>query len=237
MYHLALSIVVVLLTVTLLVRRAKPICICMSHTENIFSYSKLTEAINRDYAKKHGYDFKIFEMKMQDRAPQWCKVKVIKELLAINKYSYIFWIDADAFFNKMNRKLESIIALDPNKDLYVCDDRPNSGKQNTVNTGTLLVKASDWSKKFANEWYEYHGKFLYEPFHEQSVLDHYINYTDESSHIHVAKTTDFNSCAGCSVESQKNEFIIHLMARSPKYRIDYITKHEPSTTGGEALVS
>ena len=108
----------------------------MSHTENIYEYSKLTERINRAYCKKHGYDFEIFNVTPTDRAAQWCKVEVVQRLLGRDEYDYIFWIDADAFFSQQTIDLESRIS-DYTKDIIICSDDSNSGRIGSINTGTF----------------------------------------------------------------------------------------------------
>lgn len=205
----------------------KKICICMSHTENIYEYSKLTERINKEYAIKHGYDFQIFNLEMKDRAPQWCKIDVINRLLDendINKYEYLFWIDADAFFNKHDVRLETFIT-DSEKNIIICDDVPNSGKENTINTGTFFVKCNDWSKKFFKDLWNYDGEYLYKHFHEQTMIEHSINdnIMDAKKYIEVKPASTFNSDINQIYDgSVKDTFLIHLMALSSEFRVEYI---------------
>lgn len=205
----------------------KKIIICMSYTENISSYSKYAEIINKKYAKQHNYSFKKFNIEMTDRAQQWCKIKVINELLNTNQYDYIFWIDSDAFFNNFNITLNSIIDKYSDKDIIICDDIPNSGKQNTINTGTMFIKCTDWNKKFCKDWYNYTGDLLYNPLHEQGVLENFINDNKDNckNHIQICPTNMFNSTSSEYNDSdykKHNDFISHLMARDTQYRINYM---------------
>jgi hypothetical protein len=191
----------------------------MCHTENIFAYSKLAEKINRKYAKRHGYDFKILQNKMSDRAQQWCKVEVINQILSENKYDYIMWIDADAFFNDQSVKIEKFINMYPEKDILVCDDIPNSGKENTINSGTLILKCSPWTKQFCKDWWDYKGKYSYEYFHEQSVMEDYITRFPDNFKVFPANT--FNSAVS---NIKETDYVIHLMSMSPEYRIQRMAK-------------
>ena len=204
------------------------IIICMSYTDNISSYSKHTEYLNKKYAEKHGYGFVKYNVELNDRAQQWCKVKTINDLLQKNiDYDYIFWIDSDAFFNNFNKSLDSIIDKYTDKDIIICDDIPNSGKKNTINTGTMFIKCSEWSKQFCNEWFNYEGEFLHTHYHEQSVLENYINndINDFKKHIKIYPTKTFNSDANELNEYKKtDDLIIHLMARTPEIRVYYIQK-------------
>lgn len=214
----AILVVLVILCIAVLYSR-KRICICMNHTKNIFEYSKLSEKINRKYAKKHGYEFRIFEKEMTDRAPQWCMIPVLLELLGSGEFDYVFWIDADAIFNDFSKGLDNIVALDPSKDIYICDDSPNSG-QKTTNTGTLLVKNTKWANDILNEVWSYKGQYLYEATHEQKVLGDIINSNRPDSKFHVASTKEFNSHMG---ENTKEDFIHHYMSRDTEYRVEKFT--------------
>lgn len=200
----------------------------MSVTDNIKSYSYLTEKINQDYANLHNYDFEIFNEVMTNRAPQWCKIKVINKLLALDKYDYLFWIDADAFFNKKDIKLETFINEDPSKDVIICDDIMNSGREFTLNSGTFFVKCSEWSKEFFQKVWDYDGDYLYNHFHEQTIIENYIkdNIMDASKHIVIKPCRAFNT----EITVQLNDgtiydnFIIHLMAHPSEFRVKFITE-------------
>ena len=204
------------------------ICVCMSYTDNIKSYSSMTEKINRKYAIKHGYDFKVFSHKMTDRAPQWCKISVINELLSLNKYDYLFWIDSDAFFNNHDVKLENIINNDKSKQIIICDDIKNSGgRKNAINTGTIFIKCSEWSKKFFKLLWNYKGMYLYDAFHEQKVLEDFIDkkIMECQLKITIKPSNLFNTDYYLLDEPQiKNNFIIHVMSKPENYRIEYIGK-------------
>jgi hypothetical protein len=203
------------------------ICVCMSYTDNIKDYSQLSEKINSIYTNKYGYDLRIFHEEMTDRAPQWCKIKVINILLNENKYDYIFWIDSDAYFNDHNIKLEDIIKT-TNKDIIICEDNVNSARKDTVNSGTIFVKCTDWSKKFFDLLWNYKGKYLYDYFHEQTMIENFIkeNKIDCKDHIEIKPSRTFNSEINLQL-GQKNlddNFIVHLMTKDKKFRIDYMNK-------------
>ena len=194
--------------------------------ENIKSYSELAKTINEMYTNKHNYDFRVFDYKMKDRAAQWVKISVINQLLEENKYEYIFWIDSDAFFNKHDIKLESLII--DNKDIIICDDKLNSGnfEDITVNTGTIIVKCSEWSKYFFKIMYNYKGNYLYDYFHEQTVMKELIknNILDCKNHISIENGTLFNSEINRQLNDNtlENNFIIHLAAQKNDFRQKYM---------------
>ena len=209
--------------------KSQRICICTSFTENIASYAKLSVEINNKYAKRHGYDFVVKNEVMTDRAPQWCKIKVINDLLALNKYDYIFWIDADAFFNDQSIKLETLINdnFDNKYNMLICNDDLNSGAKNRVNSGTFLINTSQWCKDLFKLIWEYKGKYLYDYFHEQTIIEQVIesNMLGAKDKIKVMGGNVFNS----ELHHVKNgnaefDYVTHLMGSSQEYRINFMTK-------------
>lgn len=201
------------------------ICICMSQTDNIKEYSSLTEKINKKYAKLHNYDFKMLNHIMTDRSPQWCKVKVVNECLEYN-YDYLFWIDADAFFNKHTIKLEEIINQDLDKNIIICDDIANSGRNNTLNSGTFFVKCNDWSKQFFKTLWEYDGNYKYDYFHEQTMIEKYLddNFMDSQRYISVRPAREFNTEINVQLNDNSiyDNFVIHLMGHTKDFRVQFI---------------
>jgi hypothetical protein len=197
------------------------ICICMSATPNIYSYSKLSEYINRKYAEKHGYTFVMFYDTMTDRAPQWCKIQVLNKLLDTDMYDYIFWIDADAFFNNFDIGIQKIIS-DSKKDLIICDDIANSGRKDTLNSGTFIVKTTDWSKDFFKKLWSYKGPYLYKYFHEQTMMEQYL----DKDHMDVRPAKEFNTEIGVQLKNNtlKDNYVIHLMAMTADFRVKYMSE-------------
>jgi hypothetical protein len=193
------------------------ICICMLYTPNIACYSKITEDINKLYAKKYNYSFKTFYKRLaNDRAPQWDKILAILELMKEN-YDYILWIDSDAYFNDHSKKLNEIFDFEGNYNIHISSDKPY-GIYN-VNTGIMLIKNTIWSKKFLQRIWDCDDEdYLYKAYHEQTIFDNlYIdNEMDAKNNVKIYDSYIFNNNNPTS-----NSFIIHMM-QSPEYvRIYY----------------
>ena len=206
------------------------ICICMSYTPNIKSYSELAEKINRKYANKNGYDFKVFHKEVFNRAPQWCKIEVINELLQKNRYKYLFWIDSDAFFNKHDMKIEDIINNDSDKNIIICNDDINNGNEDknriTVNTGTIIVKCNEWSKNFFKLLWDYETEYRFVHFHEQTVLENFIklNILNCKKYVAVKDGKLFNSEINQQLydETLYNNYVVHLATLDETSRINHM---------------
>lgn len=199
------------------------ICICMYYTKNVKSYSKLAEQINRSYALKHGYDFKVFYKRLSKRSPQWDKVMYVLGLLTTEKYDYVFWIDSDAYFNLQDKSLTDVIQVDDDHDLYICSDLENGGHC-TVNTGTFLIKNTSWSKNLLTSWWSHPDAYMYyyRRLHEQSILDIIVRSGEKRIKIYPAEK--FNSIYS-NLDQIDSNFIVHLMARSNNIRIDKMKKY------------
>lgn len=202
----------------------------MSYTPNIKSYSEIAEKINKKYALKNNYAIKVFDKEVKNRAPQWCKIEVINELLQKNMYEYLFWIDSDAFFNKHNMKIEDIIENDKDKNIIICSDDVNNGNEDknriTVNTGTIIVKCNEWSKDFFKLIWDYETEYRFKPLHEQTVLENFIklNVMDCKKYISVKDGKLFNSETYQQLYDGNlyNNFIVHLAAMSTEERIKHM---------------
>jgi len=152
---------------------------------------------------------------------------VINNLLDKEKcdYDYLFWIDADALFNKHDIPLETFIT-DPDKNIIICDDIPNSGKKDTINTGTFFVKCTDWSRDFFKYLWSYNGKYLYDHYHEQTIMEIAIsdNTMNAKNNILVQSADTFNSTFSKLFDEdyKRNNFILHIMGTPADTRINYM---------------
>ena len=66
---------------------------------------------HNNYAKIWGYDMHCIKNSYDKRDPKWQKIPATLDLLNSQKYDYVFWIDADAFFVARDRALDSLVAL------------------------------------------------------------------------------------------------------------------------------
>jgi hypothetical protein len=146
------------------------ITLLQSYTSNIKDYAELAESINKQYAKVNGYDFVVKKLELgHGRNHTWDKVYYLKELLEQGK-PRIFWIDSDAVIDDHSKRLDSIeIAAGYGADISICTSFPFT---KNINTGTMYVKNTDWSRKFVDAWWNWHNtKWHTVLCHEQSALD------------------------------------------------------------------
>ncbi|CAE8585315.1 unnamed protein product [Polarella glacialis] len=91
------------------------------------SYLRGTFVLQREYARRHGYDLYTLVSRLNEtRPPSWLKVKSTQALIASGTTGcdYIFWMDGDAVIMNMSFKLESIIGYQgrPDTDLVISGD-------------------------------------------------------------------------------------------------------------------
>lgn len=124
------------------------------YTSNV-DYGTYSEKINEAYCNKYNYtyyvdkdDNSIFKG-IEDRSPTWFKPKLILEVFEKFSPEYVLYLDIDAVIADFSTKIESFI--DPNYNLIFSDD---VGHHSAVNAGVFLIRNSEWSKDFLNEWWK-----------------------------------------------------------------------------------
>jgi hypothetical protein len=88
---------------------------------------KYTAAINEQYAKNHGYEYRYmsFTDVPEGRHGAWAHVAIVRDLLASGDYDYVMKLDTDAMFST-TEPLESVIDFGPlergEKDIAIAID-------------------------------------------------------------------------------------------------------------------
>ena len=123
------------------------VCVVMFYDDNVKEYGDINCKINKLYCDKHGFDFLVSHEKVYTtRHAAWERLPLI--LKHLDKYDYIVWIDADAFFYVNENSIADIIDEYSYKDFIFSKDIGNMN----VNTGVFVVKNTDYSREFLKEW-------------------------------------------------------------------------------------
>ena len=187
------------------------IAILQFSTTNV-PYLKYSEEINRKYCESKNYDYIIekndekINRLIEDRSPTWGKPKIILEHL--DNYDYILFMDIDAIVCNFEINIEDFI--DENYDLVAAKD---DSHHSLMNAGVLLVKNSEWSKKFMEEWWDSgayllggdgtnliiqehdltrKGYFKDRLWHDQTCLTYLYKNTDYKDKIKIITNTSLN---------------------------------------------
>jgi hypothetical protein len=224
---MSLSVVlsaVLLIVLALMVVRRRPrrqprrVVVVMFSTPNIIpQYAGLADRANRAYAARHGYDFQHHVRQSSHKVPQWEKVRVIRD--ALRTHDAVFWIDSDAAFNMHDVSLDRW--LDSPADMVGCSDHPNGPY--SINTGTLLVKSTPWSRQFFDLWWSMRSIPKYsrwaneqEALHDLILKDAYKCVSTDKIQIEVASA--FNSAHESLARGDRSTFVLHFMAMSSDSR-------------------
>lgn len=227
------------------------VCVAMFYDGGVGKYAAYSEAINRRYAEKHGYQFHIFRERFdtaENRAPQWDKVKVVGELMEDpgKDCELLMWIDADAAFFDHQTRIQDVFGLSvrasgkQGADLVVASDIMNAGMthklsmwKSYVNTGTFMVHNTPWSRKFFDWWWTHPGKWRHDSFHEQSVLGEAYNENKLSAKdkVVVVPEKEINSYVG---DTYDKTWIWHLMGQAEEPRVERLSKVFAEIEGGVA---
>jgi asparagine synthase (glutamine-hydrolysing) len=125
----------------------------MFYDDTIKEYGDINYRINKKYCEKYNIELIVsHEKSYKDRHPAWERLPLI--LKYIEKYDYLIWIDADAFFYKDAGNIIDIIEKNANipflfsKDVAIIIDR----KEENINTGLFIIKNVPYSIEFLKLW-------------------------------------------------------------------------------------
>ena len=141
----------------------KKVCIFMVATSDISDYAKYSGEINDKYAKRHGYEFRVFDKNLTPDLPiNFSKIQATLNLMnekenGKTKFDYIIHIDADAIFHNQDYPITNIIAkyLTPPISFIAsedCYDKNICSKPNKMNSGVFIVKNNIFGKSVMNLW-------------------------------------------------------------------------------------
>ena len=153
------------------------ICILMFYDDNISEYGDINYKINKLYCDKYNLDLILSKDKTYtNRHSAYERLPLI--LKHIEKYNYVIWIDADAFFYIDSKNIIDIIKTDLdtniNKNFIFSNDITNTN----INTGFFIVKNTKYSIDFINKWAydeELYNNNPYKLWWDQGILNDMVN--------------------------------------------------------------
>jgi len=120
------------------------------YTPNIHEYCQHSIHNISTYCNKYNYAFIAYDTVFNEEVSMcWNKIAAI--LQNLHKYDFLVWIDADAIINNMDITIESILQMDPTKELYLCKDI--SVDYECINSGVMIMKNTEWTEHlFRKVW-------------------------------------------------------------------------------------
>ena len=119
----------------------------MFYDNAIQNYGDLNYIMNSTYCEKYNLEIILSKQKKYARRHSaWERLPLLLE--HIEKFDYLIWIDADAFFHKEANNIVDIITKYPEANFIFSNDL---GDKN-INTGLFIVKNSKYSIDFLTKW-------------------------------------------------------------------------------------
>ncbi|KAG0294407.1 hypothetical protein BGZ96_001246 [Linnemannia gamsii] len=131
----------------------------------------------RIYAEKHGHYFiarsaEFAQEEYRHRQRVWGKIGAIQKTLP--HYEWLLWMDMDAIVANLDQDVREIIRkaeeLNENKqnEVSIIVSRPLVDKM--LNAGVMLIKNTDWSRRFLNEVQRRKTWYNMRPSYEQGAI-------------------------------------------------------------------
>lgn len=129
----------------------------------------------RIYAEKHGYYFvsrsaEFAQEEFRYRRLVWGKVGAIQKVLP--HYEWLLWMDMDALVVNMDKDVGEIIRLaeerSVGKEISLIVSRPVKDKM--LNAGVMLIKNTEWSRRFWSEVQKRKDWYSKSPSYEQGAI-------------------------------------------------------------------
>lgn len=195
-----------------------------AYNKNYKQLGEICSSRIKKYSKLNGYGYMVFESEnLTSRPYPWSKILclylALTDTLKAKLYSWVMWIDADAFIINYDYDLIARIinTAGPKTELIITKDICG------LNTGVIIFKNSSFAKKLLEKIWSC-AKFTDHPWWEQAALLELVSknwqglqdkicYVDQ--HILNAYTYGLYDKSFAEGELTQNSFIYHIPGRIP----------------------
>ena len=197
-------------------------------------YFRYTDAINRQYCNLHGYRYEVLSPPdAYTRSPIWSKVEGVTALL--QQSDYVLFLDADAYFHKMSRRIEHLIEenMDDAAVLFGTDrrDRHFAWSDSNANCGVFLVRQCPEAFQILEEWWNCpitNKVWLWCWPPEQGAFNSYVKDGSNArhvriidySHIHGVDGKYIRHLVGCTDEDRL--VTLRSVARRSQFKLHFL---------------
>lgn len=195
-------------------------------TSDISNYAIYSFVVNEAYAEHNNYKF----WHLNESGPmydnndaRWNKIKILLDALDPingwgNNLDYLMWVDADMIFLDMSMRIEQIAAAFPFANMIVSAE--HTGSTTLINSGSILVKNSKWTRNLLNDWWNFADRKYYSDQEQFDML--YTKYKDINNYdrnIVILRPDGINSDPPAMTMQRSYNQILHLMGEHDQYRI------------------
>ncbi len=195
-----------------------------------FNFANLSIQNHKQYAKKHGYAFELSgvqpEVTISRRRPHWAKIFLLRDIInrdGLDDTKWIWWIDLDTLI--MNDTIAVADLIDDHFDFIVSPDC------NDMNTGSFLLKHSQWSLDFLQRAIQIGPQKSY-PGEQGAIIRAYLMHSEIREKTKIIDPRVFNSrvhdpCAKLKhfeAQFSPGDFVVHfagLTMQKDRLMIEY----------------
>ena len=195
-------------------------------TPDIWDYTAYSLAVNEVFAEHNGYIMRHLDPGTSDydkKDARWNKVKILEEAIHpdygwARDLDYIMWVDADLVIMDMGLRLEKVAAEFPKAHILLSAE--HAGSSTLMNSGAVIVKNSEWSRKFLQEWWSYGDRNL---FSDQEQFDllykaRVVEWNLER-YVSVLPPDALNSDPPAMTQQKPQNQVLHLMGEHTPFRV------------------
>ncbi|KAF9933540.1 hypothetical protein FBU30_005182 [Linnemannia zychae] len=170
----------------------------------------------RIYAEKHGYYFvaraaEFAQEEYRHRQRVWGKIGAIQKVLP--HYEWILWMDMDAIVANLETDVRDIIrkaeTLNENKDNEVSIIVARPIRDVMLNAGVMLIKNTEWSRRFLAEVQRRKTWYNKRPSYEQGAIWEVMKDPDWSSGVYLFDR-DVHTMNTFPSFYEEGDFIVHF---------------------------
>lgn len=195
-------------------------------TPDIWEYTVYSLAINEIYAEHNGYIMRHLDPSTSDydkKDARWNKVKILEEAIDpdhgwARDLNYIMWVDADLVIMDMGLRLEKVAAEYPLAHILLSAE--HAGSSTLMNSGAVIIKNSEWARKFLREWWSYGDRNLFSDQEQFDLL--YKAHIDDwqlEKYVSVLPPDALNSDPPAMTQQKPHNQVLHLMGEHTPYRV------------------
>ena len=207
---------------------------------DIWKFASYQVALMTVYAEHNRYTFRLSteaDTLGGEGEPEsdvrWNKIKLLRRALDpltgwARRLDYIVWIDADAIVLDLSMRIELISEQHPGADIIASSDI----RQGYINSGFLLLRNSEWTRKFLARWWGAVDRSLlcdqdaFDVAYSQlaaeeraaaSALPH-VDRILLKDRIRILARDALNSDPPATIRQQPHNQVLHLMGESSDLR-------------------
>jgi mannan polymerase II complex MNN10 subunit len=177
------------------------------YTENIRRLAELTTPGKQAYCKKWGYDFVCREGVIDpERPPAWSKILLLRQLL--NKYEWLFWLDADAMI--MNPEIPLDRFIDDRYSMIVAKlESSDLFGDLHLNTGSFFIRSDDHARQMLDTIYQQSQYITHPCWEQKAFIELFVDQDRFRQRVKVSLVpTRFNAIAN---NYAKGDFVFHAL--------------------------